>query len=60
MAFRNPKSSGKRKAATSVVPRNLNEFDTAKWFAELDRLKDKDFLSGGRKQPITPRREACE
>lgn len=31
--------------------------DTKKWFAELDRLKDGEFLAKGRKQPKTPRRK---
>lgn len=31
--------------------------DTAKWFAEMDRLNGAPFLERGRKQPKTPRRE---
>ncbi len=31
--------------------------NTAEWFAELDRLRDGDFLVKGRKQPVAPRRE---
>ena len=31
--------------------------DTAQWFDELDRLNSQLFMTKGRNQPITPRRE---
>lgn len=31
--------------------------DTAKWFKELDRLAEEEFMSDGRKQPVALRRE---
>ncbi len=31
--------------------------DTAKWFEELDRFAKEPLMSGGRKQPLAPRRE---
>jgi antitoxin VapB len=31
--------------------------DAAQWFAELDRLREGDFLGKGRSQPVAPRRE---
>lgn len=31
--------------------------DPAAWFAELDRVREGQFLGKGRKQPVTPRRE---
>jgi len=32
-------------------------FDAGKWFEELDRIATEPFMPGGRKQPVTPRRE---
>ena len=31
--------------------------DIAQWFRELDRVNSSDFMKGGRKQPVTPKRE---
>jgi antitoxin VapB len=31
--------------------------DPAKWFAELDRVREGSLLFKGRNQPVTPRRE---
>ena len=31
--------------------------DTAKWFAEMDRIRGKPFPAKGRRQPSTPQRE---
>jgi antitoxin VapB len=34
--------------------------DTDEWFAELDRAREGQFLTKGRNQPKTPRREIFE
>lgn len=34
--------------------------DVRAWFAELDRLRPKDFMKGGRKQPKLPKRKIFE
>ncbi len=34
--------------------------DVRAWFAEIDRLRPKDFMKGGRKQPRAPKRKIFE
>jgi hypothetical protein len=45
------------KARLQLCHANALIDDAAKLFAKLDRLKTRDFLLKGRKQPVTPRRE---
>ena len=45
-----------RKVPGGVLLQPLS-FDTAAWFADLDRLGGKNFMKGGRRQPKTPVRK---
>jgi antitoxin VapB len=45
-----------RRLAEGVLLESLID-DPAAWFAELDRVREGRFLSKGRKQSVTPRRE---
>jgi antitoxin VapB len=34
--------------------------DVDEWYSELDRLAAEPFMSGGRQQPVTPKREVFD
>lgn len=34
--------------------------DASEWFAELDRFASEPFLQGGRRQPVTPKRDVFD